>query len=350
MQSIRIKIYKSFSTELENIWKNFEKESSAHIFQTYNWQKLWMQNQLDHKLKITNYTILVFKEERLIMILPFNIKKFFFIKILNWSGFPFSDYNIPIISKFYNISDSEFSEIWKNILKNYNFDCIILENQPDKIFFKKNPFFFNLKNQITSEYYGNYLDKNSELNYKQIKNIIYQEKRLKNLGKLSFNIANNKDEKLKVLRFIIEHKSKQYQNTNAWDLFKIKSIKDFFIASNFYLKNYNYLTYLTLDDKIIAAHSGFVYNSIFYYLFPTFDLKFKKYSPGKILLKKLINDSKLKGLRYFDFTIGSENYKKYFSNDKLFSGRFLDFINLRGKLYLYILKLKYNLKNFIKSN
>ena len=77
------------------------------------------------------------------MILPFNIKNFYSIKILTWSGFPFSDYNIPLISnnKIFKIED--FQIIWNYILKKINkFDCLVLENQPENILDKKNPFFY----------------------------------------------------------------------------------------------------------------------------------------------------------------------------------------------------------------
>ena len=52
--------------------------------------------------------------------------------------------------------------------------------------------------------------------------------------------------------------------------------RNFFILSSLRLKDINYLTYLKLDDKIIAAHSGFIYRNKCYYLFPTYDDSFKK--------------------------------------------------------------------------
>ena len=57
-------------------------------------------------------------------------------------------------------------------------------------------------------------------------------------------------------------------------------------------------SFLKLDDQIIASHYGFSDNDRFYYLTPTFchftatiGIQSKtNYSPGKILLKKLIED------------------------------------------------------------
>ena len=66
------------------------------------------------------------------------IRNFYSIKILSWSGFPFSDYNIPLIIKDKEFQEDDFKIIWKNILnKIQNFDCIVLDNQPENIFKKK---------------------------------------------------------------------------------------------------------------------------------------------------------------------------------------------------------------------
>ena len=109
-----------------------------------------------------------------------------------------------------------------------------------------------------------------------------------------------------------------------------------------------YITYMELNNEIIAAHSGFVYNNICYYLFPVYDVNFNKYSPGKILLKKIIDDSKSNLLDYFDLTIGSENYKKDYSNSKSYSSVVLKSLNLRGYLLIFLLNFKEKLKEFLK--
>ena len=137
MKNFKIKILNSFSEELKNNWEEFESRSHHHIFQTFKWQKLWLEKQLEYKYNIKNYTILVYENNELIMILPLNIKNQYSIKILSWSGFPFSDYNIPLIIKDLDISYEDFKMIWKIVLEGItNIDCIVLQNQP-KIFLPK---------------------------------------------------------------------------------------------------------------------------------------------------------------------------------------------------------------------
>ena len=66
-------------------------------------------------------------------------------------------------------------------------------------------------------------------------------------------------------------------------------------------------------------------------------------------MKKIIDDSKLNELHYFDLTIGSEDYKKNYSNNELYSGIFLQSINLKGHLYIFQKKLKLILKKILKG-
>ena len=344
MSNFEIKIHKSFSIELKNNWEEFEKNSSHYIFQKFEWQKLWFENQLENKQKIQNCTIFVYENGNLIMILPFNIKEKFTLKILSWSGFPFSDYNCQLIKN--NISKSVFDEIWKIVTNQIekDYDCIILAHQPRKILKLENPFSKYLKTKVNNSYYGIYLNKEFELKKNELDNIKYQTNRLKKLGKLEFKIMNENENSTKIINFIINNKSEQYKRTNAWNLFKIDSHRNFFNLIYIKLKQNIFIASLSLDNEIIAAHSGFVYNNRLYYLFPAYDYTYNKYLL-KDFIKKLIEISTSRNIDNFDLTIGFENYKKNYSNYTLESSVFLDFKNIRGIIYISFVKLKLLIKD-----
>ena len=231
--------------------------------------------------------------------------------------------------------------------KNYN--CIFLENQPELIKNQQNPFFSNLKTFEANIYLGINLKNFSANKINQLSDINYQKNRLRKMGDLKFSFVKNKNEKKKVLKFIIKNKITQYKKTNAWNVFEINAYKKFFIQCN--LKLNTNLSYLTLDKKIIAAHSGYIYDKTFYYLFPTYDFDYKKYSPGKILLHYLIENCVEKKLNYFDFTIGSEDYKRNWFNNKMKSCMTLKSIDTIGLLYILFINFKILMKSLnIKNN
>lgn len=347
MNNFQIKIFKSLTEELKSNWEELEKNSLHYIFQTFEWQKLWLEKKIEHKHNIINYTILIYENKKLIMILPLNIENTYKIKTLRWSGFPFSDYNVPLIIKNKKILKEDFFIIWKLILESLqDCDCVVLDNQPEKILDLDNPFYYFLNKKINNEYYGISLNKDFEIKKNELDNIKYQTNRLGKFGKLVFKIAKDESEKKKILDYIIQHKSKQYINTRAWNLFKERFNKEFFLLSNLIMNNKSYITYMKINDEIIAAHSGYIYQNICYYLFPVYNLDYYKYSPGKILLKKIIDESRLNSIDYFDLTIGSENYKKKYSNYKFNSASVFHALSLKGNFYIYLLKFKALLKKF----
>ena len=74
---------------------------------------------------------------------------------------------------------------------------------------------------------------------------------------------------------------------------------------------------LKLDDIVLASHWGAFDENSFYYLMPTFNQEWNRYSPGRLLLENLIEWSIGKGLKVFDFTVGGEQYKKEYSRVSL---------------------------------
>jgi len=71
---------------------------------------------------------------------------------------------------------------------------------------------------------------------------------------------------------------------------------------------------LQVDGAPVALHLGFQTDRKYVYYCPTFDLDWWDYSPGEVLLSKLLHHAVECGLREFDFTRGDESYKAKFAN------------------------------------
>ena len=57
MDKFNIEVINSFTDELKNNWQEFEKNSHHYIFQTYEWQKLWLDKHTKDSNFLFNYTI-----------------------------------------------------------------------------------------------------------------------------------------------------------------------------------------------------------------------------------------------------------------------------------------------------
>ena len=141
-REFKIRYFEKFDDDLEKIWTDLEENSDITFFQTYKWQKYW-HKECGANVKII--IVLIYENNKLISILPFNIKKKIIFKILNWNGFPFSDYNKPIIRKNYFFNNEDYKNIFLNIRNNYSFNAIHFVNNIDKNFIKNK----NFKNNIS---------------------------------------------------------------------------------------------------------------------------------------------------------------------------------------------------------
>jgi hypothetical protein len=73
-------------------------------------------------------------------------------------------------------------------------------------------------------------------------------------------------------------------------------------------------TVVKSEKRPIAFHFGFVFNKRFIWYKPSFDIDLFKYYPGEVLLKELLEYAVDKKYNEFDFTIGSDFFKKRFAN------------------------------------
>jgi len=357
--------HKNFSKELEIKWNLIENLNSCYVFQSYDWLKNWHdnigQNQINDlnilEIYIDNYTL---------MIAPLCFYSCDKMKILRYIGEEHSDYNVPLINfeiiDKKNINYKNLFNFLKNSLpKN---DIVSLKKQPEYYSNnKKNNFLQISRNKISnlSEYYifpKNYDEIFSDISKKkQFNEIKRQIKKLEELGDFKFIISNNNNEKKSIINELINMKSKKFSDTFSIKKFNDKSYINFYYGFiNFNSKKIlPHFSALYIDNLIIASHFGFVFKNRFYYLIPAYKnlKKYNRFSPGKILMQKLILWSYKNNLSIFDLTIGRENYKKKWSNKKMniydsyIISSFMGYIYYIYVFIINIVKKNKILKNFL---
>lgn len=351
-EEIKIEIFYKLSEELKDKWLNFEKESSFHFFQKYE----FIENFLHKQNRNCTFIILTFKE-RTVAILPLEIKEKFGLKVLQWLGNKEFDYCGPLISNFQEkgIDKTLFRDVWKKICSKYvKIDLILLDKQLEKINNLKNPFVDNLKNILASKIYSIKLPNDYQSFLKNIENKKFINEFTRTKGKLlNENKVEFHDIEANNVNFgiddIVNQKAKILEKRKIKHILdrKMTSILNKFQDRN---KDLVKITTLKINGELVAANLGLILKRRFYYYMPVlFSEKFNKYSPGKVLISYLIEWSIINKIDFFDFGLGDENYKKYWSNfnEKLF--RYLDFRSLKGlvaylfiKFYLLVKQFKLN--------
>jgi CelD/BcsL family acetyltransferase involved in cellulose biosynthesis len=77
------------------------------------------------------------------------------------------------------------------------------------------------------------------------------------------------------------------------------------------------LSVLYAGDEVVAMHMGMCSKSVWHYWFPSYDHRFKKYSPGLLLLLEIAKDAAHRGCKMVDMGKGESSYKSYFSNGEI---------------------------------
>ena len=348
------KIYHSVSKEFEKILSDQEKVLSSNFFQNLEYIK--------EIIKIKNYNyriIIIYHNKTILAILPFEIKRYFFIRALQWIGTECSDYCNPILSKNFksNLNKKYFLDVWNEILNEIKneLDIVFLNNQLANINNQANPFveFFqtttfstiytiNLQNDF-NDYLKNIKIINKKHAYEIHRTLIKYEK-LKKLSKnLKIDIQESNQTFLDFKK-IVKEKKNQLGKKNIYNkldddftrifenLIKSKKIKFCLIS-------------LIAENKSLSRCFGIIYDKTFYYYIPTIlPNPFEKFKPGKILILQIIQWCIKNNISKFDFGLGSEKYKKYFSNKEISLHRYVKFYTLKGFLAYswisFILKIK----------
>lgn len=355
IKDFTIQVFEHLDEDIKHEWNEVMVRNtfSFSIFQTLDWQKNWIEQILNDNDKL--FIILVKKNDKRqsTCILPMCLKKKRFFNILEFTGYPFSDFNLPICDSGY--TENDFKNIFRLVLKenllNDKVDLVHLYNQPESLNSKRN-------NLYNSDLFLKLQDKISyKINIKNLGNIenILNQKNLKFLRqdfrriekkfhKVDYSFCKNEKEKREVIDFIIKKKSEQYSREGSWNFLELDNYQKFIklFINNKYLQ----LNYLKINDNLVSAHYGFLMEKVFYYIFPVYDHKFKNLSPGNLLLYRIINDH-MNQLTFFDFTVGGEKYKAKWSNYKVKMSDNLFINSFIGRIYFLFLKLK---KHLLKNN
>ncbi len=275
----------------------------------------------------------------IILFIPLLKFNFFNITIYTFIGGNKFDYNTCIYNNEFKNSSNVIIKDLKNVFATNS--IIIFNAILDKFIIQqfKNVFrlnFISVKDKYSFIELGNFEKNVSKKLYKEI---IRSEKKLAETAKLFFKESVNEE---RLIDFIIAKKNEQYKNSGV----AILDSK----GEQFYRElaklDISHISAISHNGSIVAAHLGLRTSACYTYLLPVYDTKYRKFSPGWILLFKLLAISKTRGLDKFDLTIGEEGYKSrlrpqqgeiYYS---AFASNKILFLLVKFNIFIVKLKIK----------
>ncbi|MDJ0673961.1 MAG: GNAT family N-acetyltransferase [Calothrix sp. MO_167.B42] len=141
-----------------------------------------------------------------------------------------------------------------------------------------------------------------------------QRKLAKDVGSITFRWQDTREE---VFDFCIKFKSTQFHSFHK--LFAQPSNVNFFIELA--KQGLLVVSSFSAGETLVAANLGALWQGRFYYWIPTYDPQYASYSPGRLMLLSILENSYEQKHQEFDFLIGREIYKwHYATHTRLISG------------------------------
>ena len=192
--------------------------------------------------------------------------------------------------------------------------------------------------ELTGDFEG-YLDSLKRFRKKQKSDTLRQIKRLSELGELQFRVVpGTAPEAPGVLQAFMEQKRWRFHSSGVHGVLFKPGYEEFYreeLRRNPSL----HLCCLTLNGEIIATHLGYLYKNRLYFVMPTYDHRFGKYSPGRVLTYYLMRACFEEGVDVFDFCIGPEEYKYEWTDRDVPITSFVS-DDLAGRLFIALKKGK----------
>lgn len=147
------------------------------------------------------------------------------------------------------------------------------------------------------------------------KSLRRHENKLMRMGKLSCVTYTTEEEIQPRLDNLFDQHVRRWEGTKSPSQFNKLIHREFYkrLIKNFDNKNWLRFTEIRLNEQLIAVHFGAHYAGSFIWYKPSYEPEYAEFSPGEVLLKRLIEFAMSEGAQVFDFTVGDEAFKHRFA-------------------------------------
>ena len=109
--------------------------------------------------------------------------------------------------------------------------------------------------------------------------------------------------------------------------------------------------YLTVDERLVAAKIGFVFDGIYWAIVSSLDAgELHRYSPGDFALRRTIKACCERGLTMFDFATGDSDYKQHWADGSIELHELIQPLTARGTLWSAAKRASIDAKRALKNS
>ncbi len=356
-----ISIFQTFE-DVEQIWREFETHTAISCYQRFDFVESWFKHLgKDHGFQPF---IMSGKDENgeTVFIWPFVLKTTRLGTHLTWAGEKHANYNMGLnrLDWAPYLNRQVILEVFRKAREIFSFDGIHLQNQPETWDGRQNPFLPLKRNASPS--YGYWADfaEGFDVYFKNIKSkrarkrIRWQQRRLSEMGELTFERATRKEDVERFLERHFELREIRFKSLGKYDALSEAGVREFLTDLSSRAPQEDQppleLHALLINGEILSIYGGAIAGNRFSAFFNSIDIgPASRYSVGDTLLHHMILDCAERGLTSFDLGIGEAGYKQQWCNktDVMFDTYFG--FSVKGKISATIFSYAQRLKRMVKQ-
>ncbi len=316
----RITIYRELET-LEPVWRAIEGFGHASVFQSWAVFHAWATHIAPSEFA-TWFVIAVEDQTsaRPLLLLPLSVKREGALKIIEGADLGVSDYFAPVIAAGFQPSESEMRRLWDDVRDAIPAgDILRLSKMPAMIGGVRNPLLdLHNVNGMRLSAAGVALDSNwqqwasDHIESKLLADMAARTRKLSKRGTVTFEVASEPQRALELFEHMSTQRAERHVAMARPNILARTSFAAFYksLLSGGETGSPAIMAALSIDGEVIATGYGLVHDRRLHMIFPTFKGdRWRNYSPGMQLFLKTMEWAATNGMTYFDFTIGSEQFK-----------------------------------------
>jgi CelD/BcsL family acetyltransferase involved in cellulose biosynthesis len=322
---VDISVFATFE-DAERSWRDLETRGSSFVFQSFDWCSTWFET-IGRALQVEPLLAHVREPgSGAEMFLPLGVeRKRFGVRRLGFLDSRLADHTGPVLA---GPTDAAFAhEVVSGILRQLESagrcDVADFRHLRATVDGRRNPLFgpgcsradYATHSVATTSTWEAYCAQRITVTHRAGNRRRWR--RLAERGTPRFVIAETVETALAITEVMLAQKARRYAETGRIDTLAHPAYREFYLRATrlHHERGLVHVSALLLDDRVLAAHWGAIWNGRFLWLMPSYEGgEWARYSPGRLLLEHLLEWSFEQGLREFDFTIGDEPYKSAFCN------------------------------------
>jgi CelD/BcsL family acetyltransferase involved in cellulose biosynthesis len=299
-------------------------ELLMYVYQSREFLQVWMDTIGKARRACCFLVTVRDADKRPILYLPLVIESRFNNRILRFMDGGVVDFNAPILSAGTTLSRTELAAVWSEIRALLPaFDLVDLQKIAGEVCGQLNPLAYLECGPYRSSGHALMLSDRglpvSPSATRMRKKLKRQLQRLGERGRVEFVTGAAAARVPAVVDRLTALKRQQYLRTSSRDFFTSPGVRAFYarMATPELVGRISDLSALLCNGEVVSAHLGFKGRGRFYYVLPAFDIDYRPFAVGLLLLDHLVERCAAKQYTTFDLGEGDFAYKSKWATHRL---------------------------------